>query len=289
MGWFWASSTATSSTSSATSKCPIDLKSAAAAPSGCPIDHKSLAAASKASSSGASACPVDHTKFKMGSSPNTDSVEVLNPMNNMPDNLSSEMAPGQKITLSKVRTISTIPKGESDSEGLWEYPSPQQMLNAMLRKGKAKDIPEDAVESMVDVHNFLNEGAWQQILEWEEKYTKDSQIEPRLLKFIGKPHELSPRAKMYLALAKVFPDTFNSQPPFDRHDWTVLRKTSADSDWKQVRYVIDYYSAPDDEDSGMPAFMLDTRPALDSLEAGVDRFTHWSVPLWEKAMGKTDI
>lgn len=272
MGWFWADSRTLVQADSTTSVGK------------CPVDHKKMASAS--SSSG---CPIDHTKFshKQGRA----SDEVLNPLNNMPDDLSSEMAPGQKITLSKTRTMSTIPKGESEGEGVWEYPSPQQMLNAMLRKGKAQDIPEDAVELMVDVHNFLNEGAWQQILEWEYKYTMQSKSEPRLLKFIGKPHELSPRARMYLALLKVFPETFSSQPPFDRHDWTVLRNVGEGAnrtEWKQVRYIIDYYEAPDDEDTGMPAFVLDTRPALDSIESISDRFTHWSVPLWKKAMGELE-
>ena len=33
-----------------------------------------------------------------------------------------------------------------------------------------------------------------------------------------------------------------------------------------TRYVIDYYSAPPDEE-GNPVFSLDVRPALDSLES----------------------
>lgn len=161
------------------------------------------------------------------------------------------------------------------------------MLNAMLRKGKG-DVDETAVESMVDVHNFLNEGAWQQILEWEDKYTKESKVEPRLLQFTGRPDDLLPRARMYLLLGKLFPNTFNTQPPFDRHDWTVLRSLGHNNGWKHVRYVIDYYSAPDDEDTGMPAFMLDTRPALDSAENACDRMQHWVGPLWKRAMGDFD-
>ena len=58
----------------------------------------------------------------------------------------------------------------------------------MIRKGKidpntGEEIPEDAVESMVNVHNFLNEGCWQEILDWEKPYTEKSKIEPKLLKF----------------------------------------------------------------------------------------------------------
>lgn len=206
-------------------------------------------------------------------------------MNNMPVDISSERAPGQKVVLPTERTISSIPRGEGADQGFWEYPSPQQMLNAMLRKGKGSGIPEDAVELMVDVHNFLNEAAWQQITEWEAPHTAETRVTPRLLKFTGRPHDLSPRARMFLALGKLFPDTFNTEPPFDRHDWTVLRSLGKDKGWEHVRYVIDYYGAPDDEETGMPSFMLDTRPALDSASGAYDRFNHWAVPLWKKAMG----
>ncbi|EGV64373.1 holocytochrome c synthase [Yamadazyma tenuis] len=249
-------------------------------------------------SSGLAKCPIDHSAFSAGqtcpvrpkdstSSADELSSSILNPMNNMPIDISTDMAPGQKIHLSTERTISSIPRGETASEGLWEYPSPQQMLNAMLRKGKGQGIDETAVESMVEIHNFLNEGAWQQILEWEDIHTKQTKIEPRLLKFTGRPHDLSPRASTYLWLSKFFPNTFNSNPPFDRHDWTVLRATgeSPPNDWRKVRYVIDYYSAPDDEETGMPSFVLDTRPALDSPVDAYDRFVRLASPLWKQAMG----
>ena len=71
---------------------------------------------------------------------------------------------------------------------------------------------------MVEVHNFLNEGAWQQILTWEDQYTQQTKVEPRLKKFTGRPHDLSPKARMYLWLGQLFPETFNTIPPFDRHD-----------------------------------------------------------------------
>lgn len=256
MGWFWATRTATS---------------AATSPAVCPVDHSKYAA---------SACPV-----KGG---DTDETEVLNPLNKMPMFISSERAPGQKVVLLTERTVSSIPRGDSPDQGFWEYPSPQQMLNAMLKKGKGNGIPEDAVELMVEVHNFLNDGAWLQILDWEHKHTLETKVEPRLQKFTGRPSDLSPRARMYLWLGKVFPETFNTQPPFDRHDWTVLRSLGYQKGWQEVRYVIDYYSAPDDEETGMPAFMLDTRPALDSFGSAVDRFDHWARPLWKRAMGDFD-
>ena len=45
------------------------------------------------------------------------------------------------------------------------------MYNAMLRK-LYDDTPEDVVESMVAVHNFLNEGAWAEIEGWEARFAK---------------------------------------------------------------------------------------------------------------------
>ncbi|ODV63144.1 holocytochrome c synthase CYC3 [Ascoidea rubescens DSM 1968] len=223
---------------------------------------------------------------------------TLNPLNNMPHFIDTKKLPGQQLDLPIERIISSIPRGTSENEGNWEYPSPQQMFNAMIRKGKG-EVPEDAVESMVDVHNFLNEGAWQQILEWEQPYIERTNTSPRLLKFTGRPSDLSPKARMYLLLGKIFPETYNTEPPFDRHDWTVLRKKSSffgdstslengneadKNDWQKVRYVIDYYGGPDDA-HGMPTFFLDVRPALDNFTNAKDRFQHWAGPLWRKAMG----
>ncbi|KAI0461115.1 holocytochrome c synthase [Komagataella kurtzmanii] len=273
MGWFWADSATDPLTK----------------PTACPVNHVKQ-----------DVCPVKHdvSFFKKENSVSECPVKLdkdgtpLNPLNNMPYDLSSARAPGQKISLPTQRTLSTIPKGETDAQGVWEYPSPQQMLNAMLRKGKG-EIAEDAVESMVDVHNFLNEGAWQQILAWEKRHTEENKVEPRLLKFTGRPYDLSPRAAMYQYLGKLFPSHFSTQPPFDRHDWTVLRSkngsTSSDArEWSKVRYVIDYYGGPDDED-GMPTFFLDVRPALDNSTNVYDRFVHWNEemkPVWAKALGK---
>lgn len=322
MGWFWGAKFDTSDQNtvgfSGSDSSLLGLDNTSSSSGGCPVDYgkftknkKSSNSTPNSSANSSSQCPVDYEKmggfgsfsgFK-GFGRNKQSQQtqptssgkledqfvnddlVLNPLNNMPVDISTEMAPGQKIKLSTQKTISTIPKGENVDDGVWEYPSPQQMLNAMLRKGKGQGIPEDAVESMVDIHNFLNEGAWQEILDWEKDYTKQTKIEPRLLQFTGRPYDISPRASMFLWLSKMFPQTFNSQPPFDRHDWTVLRSKGPNNGWSKIRYVIDYYSGPDDEDTGMPTFILDTRPALDSPISAYDRFTRWSEPIYRRAMG----
>lgn len=68
-------------------------------------------------------------------------------------------------------------------------------------------------------------------------------------------------------------------PPFDRHDWYVLRE-----DGQEVRYVIDYYSgAP--EPTGEPVFYLDVRPAIDRPSAIAERAIKWGGNVWEKASG----
>lgn len=286
MGWFWADqypkpqgvgATNNSEKPKSESKCPVNHSRQGSA-SGCPVAPKGVEK---------SKCPVDHNQRKglsgwlsKGKTGET-TEELINPLNNMPK-LSQQKAPGQKLELPTQRSISTIPKGPSDSEGLWEYPSPQQMFNAMLRKGGG-DIPEDAVESMVDVHNFLNEGAWQEILQWEKPYTEASKVNPRLLRFTGRPDDMSPRAQLLQVLGKVYPSKFGTPPPFDRHDWTVLRGDSHGK-WHEVRYVIDYYSGPDEGDS--PTFILDVRPALDSVNSTVDRLDRVVGRVWRKAMGK---
>ena len=89
--------------------------------------------------------------------------DKLNELNMMP-NLTQDRQADQTIELPTERTISSIPKIAGQSEK-WEYPSPQQFYNALRRKGW--ETPEEHVETMVDIHNFLNEEAWNEVLKWE--------------------------------------------------------------------------------------------------------------------------
>lgn len=232
-------------------------------------------------------------------------TEELNPLNLMPK-LSQAPAPTQSIYLPTERTVSSIPKGDDpNSDEKWEYPSPQQMYNAMLRKGGP--APEDAVEEMVAVHNFLNEGAWQEIDEWEktwsgglweglkkcfkdeytgfsglseeEMYRQDvSSSGARLLRFEGRSKDRTPKSRILEALGTVWPEKFGTEPPFDRHDWYVRRRNG-----EQVRYVIDYYSGG--MEAGMPVFYLDVRPAVDGIAPAVERLGMWGGGVWRKASG----
>lgn len=111
---------------------------------------------------------------------------TLNPLNRMPITPEQKVSANQSIVLPLARTISSIPKAtgtatEAIAESscpmgkgelktpAWEYPSPQQFYNALVRKGW--ETPEESVEMMVNIHNWLNEEAWQQVRTWEETHT----------------------------------------------------------------------------------------------------------------------
>ncbi|GJJ11260.1 hypothetical protein Clacol_005492 [Clathrus columnatus] len=219
----------------------------------CPIDHKSQQE---------SQCPIKRLD--------------LNPLNNIPSDLSNYSS----TSLPTQREASTIPKngiGET-----WEYPSPQQFHNALLRKGM--ETAEEDVGMMVQVHNWLNEVAWNEVLKWEQKAnpeltSRESNIQ--LARFQGRPGELSPKARFFLLLGRLMPSKFNTEPPFDRHDWIVRRPRSNE----EVRYVIDYYSAPPEPD-GTPAFSLDVRPALDSFGSIRTRIAVATEEVWEQLRTK---
>jgi len=182
------------------------------------------------------------------------------------------------------------------------------MYNAMLRKGFT-DTPQDAVESMVAVHNFLNEGAWAEIVEWERRFGKGlargwresrkgeegSQAgamilptvgedieQPKLTRFMGRSDAMTPKAAMLQVMGWMYPAKYATEPPFDRHDWYIERETSRGA--KEVRYIIDYYSAPPEE-TGEPVFFLDIRPALDRPGAAAERLIRWSRDIWWRASG----
>ncbi|CUS11734.1 unnamed protein product [Tuber aestivum] len=276
MGWFWAEQEQ-KPTPRFRPRPPPKHPTSGSPPPSCPM-HKST--------------PPDFSKI-LGSNSDTASDNDINPLNLMFSSLPQSRAPGQGTHLPTERETSSIPRGDS---GLWEYPSPQQMYNAMRRKGY-DDTPEGAVESMVAVHNFLNEGAWGEIVEWEKRFgggvlsalldarerggapEREQEGFPKLVRFQGKSREMTPKARMFQVLGRIYPERFGGPPPFDRHDWYVLRQGG-----QEVRYVIDYYSAPP-EPTGEPVFYLDVRPAIDRPSAILEIATVWGEDLWERASG----
>ncbi|WWC61634.1 uncharacterized protein I303_104218 [Kwoniella dejecticola CBS 10117] len=154
-------------------------------------------------------------------------------------------------------------KDDNDKDnGKWVYPSEQQFFNAMMRKNhnpQARDM-----RTVVPIHNAVNEKAWEQILLWESKIEGSEKCGgPKLISFVGKPKERSPKAWAKTALGYT--------PPFDRHDWMIDRCGT------QVRYVIDFYtgrSGSGDAASKM-SFYLDVRPAVDNWEGIKTRAAGW--------------
>ena len=192
---------------------------------GCPVLHGKPAAgpgkpnaAVAGKADGGSSCPVLH-----GGAGNN--AQPVNPLNMMPAP-NQERAEDQSSALSTERVTSTIPTGDATG-GTWVYPSPQMFYNSLRRKGKAEGVDESSMDSVVAIHNNMNETTWKRVLEWEQLHPECTATR-KLVSFMGRPTELSNKAaaKYYLGLAP---------RPFDRHDWTV------DRCGEHVRYIIDYY------------------------------------------------
>ncbi|KAJ7023972.1 cytochrome c/c1 heme-lyase [Mycena alexandri] len=247
---------------------PADTQAQIFAMSQCPVQQ-----AGKLTSSTTARCPV---------SQNPDNV---NPVNNVPWNLSQSPAPNQSISLSTKRKKSSIPCATSSepdpadsSSSTWVYPSPQQFYNALTRKGY--EMPQDQMDTMVQLHNFLNEEAWADVLRWEARWQR-SFAAPTLVQICGKPRELSFKARGLLVAGWLLPSWFASVRPFDRHDWLVRRASG-----REVRYIIDYYRAPPDE-LGNPAFALDVRPASDNVDNIRQRVSTAAGGLWSSLFTKS--
>jgi hypothetical protein len=123
--------------------------------SGCPISHTEATNAP-------AKCPVAHDPPAKTAADDT----PLNPLNQMPS-LSQAPAHNQTINLPLSRIESSIPR---DRSAKWEYPSPQQFYNALVRKGW--ETPEEHIETMVEIHNFLNEEAWEEVKKWERRHAR---------------------------------------------------------------------------------------------------------------------
>jgi cytochrome c heme-lyase len=213
----------------------------------------------------ASKCPVQHSQSSSSSRVEYNVYgQVIDPRNQMPHNPNQLPSPQQTISLSTQRVASSIPKGGTD-KNTWLYPSPQMFYNALQRKHKLDEaMPADDVEAVVRIHNQMNEATWHKIRQWEALRSTSSSLFSRkedaavedvnvkLLKFQGRPSDLSPKAalKHYL---------LGHPLPFDRHDWVLERPGGSTTQ----RYVLDYYY----NEHRPPYVMVDVRPALDSWSA----------------------
>ncbi|KAM6497096.1 cytochrome c and c1 heme-lyase [Amanita muscaria] len=241
-----SSSHSASSTSISAPACPVkhDVPNSSTSAK-CPVAHDPPSKAAE--------CPVNH--------------ESIDPRNQMPS-LSQAPTPHQTIILPTEREESSI---QRDNKSKWEYPSPQQFYNALARKGW--ETPEEHIETMVQIHNFLNEEAWTEVMKWEKRQYQYNDVQ--LTRLQGRPGDISPKARFWLFAGWLLPSRFNTEPPFDRHDWIVRRPQTGE----EVRYIIDYYSAPPEPD-GSPVFSLDVRPALDSFGSIKERITVATEDVW---------
>lgn len=211
-------------------------------------------------SSSENKCPVDHATREIWLRNGGEGRHVSEPRNSaekskIPQTCSSETVDENQSSstscegLSTEREVSSIPRHGAGKN--WVYPSQSQFFNAMKRKNfdpNAKDM-----ETIIPIHNAVNERAWMEILKWEQGLGGEKCNGPQLVKFQGDAKKLSPRAR--------WNQMWGSQKPFDRHDWEIDRCGT------RVEYVIDFYTGkanplfPD-----MPSFYLDVRPKLNTVE-----------------------
>jgi len=255
---------------------------------GCPVEH--------GEAGGGGGCPVEHG----GGCP-------VEHSGNMPASIEEaanysqsvlyvdQLAEGQ--VLGTDRTVSTILRGKAEdtsslsaqkpaacaaatdeSSQRWVYPSQQQYYNALRKKGW-NTSPQD-VPMVLAIHNIVNERGWTEVLKWEELHKNEESQPPRLVKFMGKPKNMSPRA-MFNSYVRGY------TPPFDRHDWHVER-SDGNGGTETTRYILDFYTGSGGAPAGLPnpdsahtsspvvssnpvGMYLDVRPALDSPSAVLDR------------------
>ena len=174
----------------------------------CPVDHSKKGDTRSKNTADASSCPVDHGSSETcpvdhGAAKNNPLTLYNAPANDMAFDHSRQE--GQKINLSTTRAISSIPKGEFTPEHQpstaqkWVYPSEQQYYNAMKRKGY--NPSEADVPAVLYIHNVVNEQGWSKVKEWE---AYSGNPNPKLKKFMGKPTQLSPKARFLGLLGYVY-------------------------------------------------------------------------------------
>jgi len=133
--------------------------------------------------------------------------------------------PLQEISLTTDRVKSSIPKAEG---GFYQYPSPQQAYNAMVRKGKEPDIYR--AEDFVRTHNEMNERGWAQVLNYESvTHPECAAKDVKLKKFNGD-----------------YPGRVKGS--FDRHRWTITRCDGT----QETTYLLDYFDTKKIDERTMP-------------------------------------
>lgn len=172
----------------------------------CPVDHKArdvwMQQARAANAGGAASEPPAQspstTTTTTTTAPSSSSSWTSSVLSYLPFKSSSSTAaastPAAPITggLSTDREISTIPRttmpspsemaaaaapanreqetGADEASGNWIYPSQRMFFDAMKRKGH--DPRSNDMQTIVPIHNAVNERAWADIKRWEEPWTR---------------------------------------------------------------------------------------------------------------------
>lgn len=239
---------------------------------GCPLGHDKRGAAAGAGAAAAASapatCPVDHGKAaQRRDEPMPGAAEGGAVGGGCPlakvrqhNNLDRRDGPADPLDRVSGTAIPAAGRGNSDSGREWLNPSPKQLYRALHRKNKGIDIEDAASVSMV--HNAVTEMSWTAVMEYERMHARRCAA-PTLSRFQGMDGIFSAKARFvhWMGWANL---------PFDRHDWYV------DRCGKEVRYIIDYYSAA--EKDGDVSYYIDARPAP-TLGGLADRarlaFTKW--------------
>lgn len=224
----------------------------------CPVDHTQRAAwlqkmAEPQNMPGPEPekCPVDHlarsrwlSSVAVTTTSTKEAIEVAPGCDS--DTLAAEPKYTTDAALPTNREISSIRR--TDTANNWVYPSQKQFYEAMKRKNWNPDASD--MQTVVPIHNHVNELAWRHIMLWERAHVDAAQHKCggiSLTSFKGDAKKLTPRAWFRLTV-------LGEEKPFDRHDWTVDRCGVA------VPYVIDFYS------SGEKGVTVDVRPKLNTWE-----------------------
>ncbi|WFD35051.1 holocytochrome-c synthase [Malassezia cuniculi] len=246
------------------SACPVDHTTRERYVSECPVDHKTRETFLNESKGAAASTSSAHaTDAQLSNEREVSSIPRY-----YPKDQDTEV----------VESAHADPEAASSGSGRdthWVYPSASQFYNAVRRKNHATDAADMSV--VVPIHNAVNEEAWKRILDWERGWRGKEGEDAKLVNFVGKPNELTWRARMR--------GFMGFQLPFDRHDWIIVR--NGEDNPQQVRYIIDFYAGrgADSERRDMlnanpgVSFHLDVRPAPSTFEGIAMRMHRW----WKEA------
>ena len=260
---------------------PTTSNQDAAPPSACPVDHdtrQEWLQQNQSQSSPSSPSPPNRPEIaapRLSEQREVSSIPRWLPESNqsppIPSSSSSSEPPSACPAHDPSFQPSTPPLNSAEaaailpSESNWVYPSPSSFYRALSAKNRNPN-PQD-MDIVVPIHNAVNERVWQQVLEWERhalglKEGEDTGV--KLVSFMGKPREMSPRARWKSLIGSVSEycsfyrehrssrdlgfDSYTA--PFDRHDWIIDRplpsssptSTSSEPSSTRVRYVIDFYT-----------------------------------------------